>query len=273
MPGSWLEILVIWKFEMDNHDIMQQVESYWDRNVANWKITRQPTGSKEFFTEVERYRFSKLDYLPRRIDYNGYAGKKVLDVGCGLGTDLSCFVAGGAEGTGVDISSTAIELSKKNFDLRNLPAEFLKMDGERMSFADNSFDLVYCHTVLHFTSSPETMVREIYRVLKPGGDAFLMTINRHSWLYTLHKLFKLEIDYMDSPVFRKYTYNEFRQLLMPFDHLELIIERYPTRTDVHSGLKAMIYNNFFVDLYNALPNRLIGKTGYHLLAYAHKLKH
>ena len=251
-------------------DILRQVEDYWDRNVANWKITSQPAGSEEFFAEVERYRFSKLDYLPHRVDYKGYPEKKILDVGCGLGTDLSYFAAGGAEVIGIDISSTAIDLSRKNFNQRDLSARFMKMDGEKMSFASNSFDFIYCHTVLHFTPNPEAMVKEIHRVLKPGGCAFLMTINRHSWLYFLHKLVKLKIDYMDSPVFRKYTYNEFKQLLTPFDHLELVVERFPKRTEVHSGLKAIIYNRLFVDLYNALPQKIIGKTGYHLLAYAYK---
>ena len=196
----------------------------------------------------------------------------VLDTGCGLGTDLSRFVSGGAIGTGIDISPAAIKLARQNFEYRNLSAEFLNMDGENMSFEDNSFDIVYCHTVLHFTPDPEAMIREIYRVLKPGGHAILMTINRHSWLYFLHRMAKLKIDYMDAPVFHKYTYNEFREMLSPFDRAEIIVERFPVRTEVHHGIKATIYNKFFVDVYNSLPKKLTGKTGYHLLAFAYKDK-
>jgi len=256
---------------MEMNSVKNKVQKYWDHNVSNWKIATAPIGSNEFFREIELYRFSKLSYLPQRVDFNGYPGKRLLDVGCGLGNDLARFVAGGAEGVGIDISQTAVELAAKNFDHRGLAAEFLQMDGENMSFADDSFDVVYCHTVLHFTPDPEALIKEIYRVLKPGGVAILMTINRHSWLYFLHRLAKLKIDYMDSPVFNKYTYAEFEKMLSPFDRIKISSERFPVRTEVHSGIKATIYNKFFVDVYNALPKKLIGKTGYHLLAFAEKI--
>ncbi len=248
----------------------KRVQEYWDRNVSNWKIAKSPAGTEAFFREVEDYRFSKLSYLAKRVDFSGYAGKRVLDVGCGLGNDLSRFVSGGSEGVGIDISPIAIQLSKKNFEYRNLSAEIVEMDGENMSFEDSSFDVVYCHTVLHFTPNPEALVQEIYRVLNPGGLAILMTINRHSWLYALHRLAKLKIDYMDAPVFNKYTYGEFERMLSSFDNLEVIVERFPVRTKVHSGIKAFIYNSLFVNVYNSLPRKIIGKTGYHLLAFAHK---
>ena len=253
----------------DGH-LKAKVKEYWDRNVSNWKIAQSPVGSEPFFREVEQYRFSKLSYLAKRVDFSAYPEKRILDVGCGLGNDLSRFVSGGSEGVGIDISQTAIMLSRKNFQFRELSAEFVQMDGEEMAFQDNSFDVVYCHTVLHFTPHPDALVQEIHRVLKPGGLAIIMTINRHSWLYALHRLANLKIDYMDSPVFNKYTYAEFERMLSPFDHLDIIVERFPVKTEVHSGIKAKIYNTLFVDLYNALPNKIVGKTGYHLLAFAHK---
>lgn len=248
-----------------------EVERYWNNNVANWKIAADlETGSKEFFQEVERYRFDKLHYLPKHIDYDGFTGQSVLDVGCGLGTDLSLFAKGGATTTGVDIAPQAIEFSKKNFAWRNLEANFHVMDGQALEFADNSFDFVYCHTVLHFTADPAAMIAEIRRVLKPGGKALLMTINRASWLYALHKVAGLKIDYLDAPVFHRFNYKEFEQLVSPFNKREVIVERFPVRTEVHSGLKAKVYNHLFVDLYNAMPKALIGKTGYHLLAMVSK---
>jgi 2-polyprenyl-3-methyl-5-hydroxy-6-metoxy-1,4-benzoquinol methylase len=246
------------------------VQEYWDKNVSNWKIASAPVGSEIFFRETERYRFEKLNYLPQRVDFNGFFGKRLLDVGCGLGNDLSRFASGGANCVGIDISPTAIKLAKQNFTHRKLSAEFLQMDGEKMSFEDNSFDVIYCHTVLHFTPNPEAMIKEIHRVLKPGGQAIMMTINRHSWLYLLHRLTKLKMDYMDAPVFNKYTYREFEKMLSPFSRVNLTTERFPVRTEVHNGIKAMIYNTFFVDAYNSLPQKIIGHTGYHLLAFAHK---
>ena len=251
--------------------LSESVSQYWDLNVSNWKIAKHlETGSHDFFKEVERYRFDKLDYLPKVIDYNAYADKSVLDIGCGLATDLSRFAKGGADTTGIDIAPQAIELAKQNFELRGLNGRFETMDGEALEFAENSFDFVYCHTVLHFTPEPQRMIDEVLRVLKPGGTALLMTINRGSWLYFLHKLAGMKIDYLDAPVFNCFNYAEFDAMLTKFDRKQIIVERFPKATEVHKGWKAQIYNSFFVSPYNALPKKLIGKTGYHLLAFVTK---
>lgn len=247
------------------------VSAFWDHNVANWKVAANfEAGTPEFFAEVERYRFEKLDYLPRIVDYDAYAEQDVLDVGCGLATDLSRFARGGARVTGIDLSEHAIKLAQTNFKQRGLEGRFLHMDGRQMTFEDASFDFVYCHTVLHFTPEPEAMIGEIHRVLKPGGTAFFMAINRRSWLYTLHRIFKIKIDYLDSPVFKPFDYDRFEASFAQFETCNVIVERFPVRTEVHKGLKSWVYNTLFVDLYNSLPKALTGKTGYHLLAFATK---
>lgn len=251
--------------------VIDKVRDYWNTNVSNWKIAADfPTGSTEFFAEVERYRFAKLNYLPKHIDYTAFAGQSILDIGCGLATDLSRFANGGAKVTGIDISPSAVELAKKNFAQRGLEGAFQEMDGEQMDFPDNSFDFVYCHTVIHFTPEPAQMISEIYRVLKPGGKALLMTINRQSWLYMLHRFAGVKIDYLDAPVFHRFNVREFNQLAATFENRRLVVERFPVRTEVHSGWKAFLYNTCFVDLYNSLPRRLVGNTGYHLLYFVQK---
>ena len=254
-----------------NEALSQAVRDYWDKNVANWKVANElKPGSPAFFQEVERYRFEKLSYLEKRVDYAAYQGKHLLDVGCGLGTDLSRFAAGGAVTTGIDISPVAVELAKKNFAWRNLPGKFAVMDGEALTFPDDSFDFIYCHTVFHFTANPTALVAEIRRVLKPGGEALIMTINRRSWLYFLHQIAGVKLDYMDAPAFHKYSFDEFKQATDVFSQNDLIVERFPVHTEVHSGLKATLYNRFFVDFYNAMPNWRIGKSGYHLLSFVRK---
>lgn len=249
---------------------LDAVRTYWDDHVHDWKIATQPVGSRGFFEEIEAYRFEKLHYLPERVNFAGYAGQRVLDVGCGLGNDLSRFARGGAQVVGVDLSPRAVELSRENFSQRGLAGEFQVMNGQALSFPDNSFDLVYCHTVLHFTPDPAAMVREIHRVLKDDGEAILMSINRHSWLYTMHRLLKVKIDYLDAPVFHTFSPREFRALLSPFSKQRQITERFPVRTKVHKGLKARLFNTLFVDLFNALPRRWTQGLGYHLLAFGKK---
>ena len=247
------------------------ISQFWNQNVDNWKVANHlASGSREFFQEVERYRYDKLDYLDGAIDFNARAGKKVLDVGCGLATDLSRFASAGADTTGIDIAPRAIELAQENFRQRELGGNFAVMDGEAMTFSDNSFDLVYCHTVLHFIQDPEKMVQEIHRVLKPGGQAVMMMINRRSWLYFMHRIAGMKIDYMDSPVFHKLDTRQFADMTAVFSERQIKLYRFPVRTEVHKGWKAFLYNTVFVDGYNALPQSLIGNTGYHMLAFATK---
>ena len=251
-------------------NLLESVRDYWNGHVHDWKVARSKAGTKEFFEEIEAYRFDKLHYLPRLVDFNAYASQRVLDVGCGVGNDLSRFARGGAEVFGIDLAEHSIELARANFSQRSLQGQFEVMNGEQMRFPDNSFDLVYCHTVLHFTPHPQRMVDEIYRVLKPHGQAIIMTVNRRSWLNFLRKIMYVEIDHLDAPVFRQYTVREFRRLLSPFATVTVIPERFPVPTKVHAGIKARLYNILFVDLFNALPRRWVRGSGHHLMAFASK---
>lgn len=251
-------------------DMLEAVRRFWNEHVHDWKVARSAVGTKDFFEEIEAYRFEKLAYLADLVDFEGYPGQSVLDVGCGVGNDLSRFARGGAHVVGVDLAEHSIDLARSNFKLRGLSGEFHVMNGEELEFPDSSFDLVYCHTVLHFTPRPECMIREIHRVLKPGKQAILMTVNRHSWLNVLHKLMKVEIDHLDSPVFHQYTVSEFRNLLAVFPEVRIVPERFPVRTKVHEGMTARLYNRFFVDLFNALPRPWVRRSGHHLMAFAVK---
>lgn len=251
-------------------DLLAAVRAYWNGHIHDWKVARAPAGSKEFFEEIEAYRYEKLDYLPRLVNFASYSGKRVLDVGCGVGNDLSRFARHGAEVVGIDLAERSIELARDNFRQRGLAGEFHVMDGEQLEFRDDSFDLVFCHTVLHFTPQPRRMVEQIHRVLRPGGEAILMTVNRRSWLNLLQKVMRVEVDHLDAPIFRQFTAAEFRNLLAPFPHVRIVAERFPVPTKVHGGLKGRLYNALFVDLFNVLPRRWVRWSGHHLMAFASK---
>jgi 2-polyprenyl-3-methyl-5-hydroxy-6-metoxy-1,4-benzoquinol methylase len=251
-------------------EALQRVRRYWNDHIHDWKVAQSEVGTKTFFEEIEHYRFEKLSYLPRLVNFDGYRGQRVLDVGCGVGNDLARFARGGAEVVGIDLAETSIDLARRNFRQRGLAGDFQVMNGEQMDLPDDAFDLVYCHTVLHFTPRPSRMVREIHRVLRPGGQAILMTVNRRSWLNLLHKIMKVEIDHLDAPTFHQFSAGEFRELLSPFESIDIVAERFPVRTKVHGGLKANLYNGMFVDLFNALPRRWVRRSGHHLLAFASK---
>ena len=246
------------------------VREYWNRHIHDLEITTHPVGSPGFFADLDQYHFEKLHHLLRLVDFGGYAGKHVLEVGCGAGTDLVRFARGGAVVAGVDLSSSAIALARSNFEQQGLAADLREADGERLPFPDDSFDLVYAHGVVQYTANPRALVAECRRVLKPGGQAIFQVYNRISWLNALSKLMKVPLEHEDAPVLLKFSAGEFRALLDGFRDVRIVEERFPVKSRLHKGWKGAAFNTLFVGTFNALPRALVRRFGWHLLAFCRK---
>src|SRR3954451_9104427 len=147
------------------------VGDYWDAHILELEVRGHQPGTREFFQDLDRYHFEKLHHLLRLVDFDGYRGKRVLDVGCGAGTDLTRFAKGGAIVSGVDISPSAIALARQNFSQQGLEADLREADGEHLPYGDGTFDLVFAHGVVQYTPNGRALVEECRRVLKPGCDA------------------------------------------------------------------------------------------------------
>src|ERR1700681_3014918 len=130
---------------------IDQVREYWEQHIHDLEITQHPVGSRGFFDDLDQYHFEKLHHLLRLVDFNGYRGRSVLEVGCGAGVDLARFAKGGAEVTGVDLAASAIDLARASFEQQGLKGLLQVADGECLPFPDNSFDLVYAHGVVQYT--------------------------------------------------------------------------------------------------------------------------
>jgi ubiquinone/menaquinone biosynthesis C-methylase UbiE len=249
---------------------IEEVREYWNAHIHDLDISKQPPGSRGFFDDLDRYHYEKLHHLVRLVDFDGYRGRTVLDVGCGAGVDLARFARGGAEVTGVDVSQSAIDLARTNFEQQRLRGRFEVANGEQLPFADNTFDLVFAHGVVQYTAQPQRLVDECRRVLKPGGEAIFQVYNRISWLNALSKLMKVGLEHEDAPVILKFSRGEFRRLLAGFRHVRIVPERFPVKSRLHGGWKGAIYNGAFVGTFNALPRPLVRRFGWHLLAFCKK---
>ena len=246
------------------------VRDYWNHHIHDLDISTSPPGSREFFADLDQYHFEKLHHLPRLIDFGAYRGKRVLDVGCGAGTDLARFAKGGAIVAGVDLSSSAIALAKQNFAQQGLTADLREADGEKLPFEDNSFDLVFAHGVVQYTAHDKALVDECRRVLTPGGTAVFQVYNRISWLNGLSKVMKVPLEHEDAPVLKRYSAAEFRGLLTGFRDVRIVEERFPVKSRLHGGWKGTVFNTFFVGTFNALPRAWVRRFGWHLLAFCTK---
>jgi ubiquinone/menaquinone biosynthesis C-methylase UbiE len=251
-------------------DLTARIRRYWNEHIHDLAIAKHPVGSRGFFDDLEAYRFDKLRYLPRVVDFDAYRGKRLLEVGCGVGIDLIRFARGGAEAVGIDLAEVSIDLAKKNFESHGLTADLRVGDGEALEFADDEFDVVYAHGVVQYTADAARMVRELHRVLKPGGEAIVMVYNRLSWLNLLSKVMKVELEHEDAPVLKKYSIGEFKKLLRPFSGVRIVPERFPVKTRLHRGVKAALYNGLFVGMFDLIPKAVVRPTGWHLMAFASK---
>ena len=249
---------------------VDEVRSYWERHIHDLDITRHPVGSRGFFDDLDQYHFEKLHHLLRLVNFDGYRGRTVLEVGCGAGVDLARFARGGAVVTGVDVAQSAIDLARANFTQQGLVGEFHVADGERLPFADDTFDLVYAHGVVQYTADPQRLVDECRRVVKPAGEAIFQVYNRISWLNALSKVMKVGLEHQDAPVLIKFSIGEFRRLLRGFREVRIVPERFPVKSRLHGGWKGALYNGVFVGAFNVLPRRLVRPFGWHLLAFCRK---
>lgn len=162
-----------------------EVQRQWDRDACGSQyVEAAEPDTLEWYLEAERYRYGK--YAPWKhalYEFDKHAGKKVLEVGGGMGTDLAQFAKHGALTTDYDLSSGHLAHARRNFELRGLKGEFIHGDGEQMPFEDNSFDVVFSNGVIHHTPNTGSVITEMRRVLKPGGKAIVMVYAEHSLHY------------------------------------------------------------------------------------------
>jgi ubiquinone/menaquinone biosynthesis C-methylase UbiE len=251
--------------------MIESIARYWNEHIHDLEMTRHAVGTREFFDDLDDYRFDKLRYLPQLVDFNGFTGQSLLEVGCGIGIDLLRFARGGARVTGVDLSQTAIELASRNFGLHGVEGADLRVaNGEALPFPDASFDVVYAHGVVQYTADPQRLVHEAWRVMKPGGRGIFMVYNRISWLNAMSVVMKVGLEHEDAPVLRKYSIGEFRELLKPFAEVEIVPERFPVKSRLHGGAKGWLYNTAFVGAFNAVPRPIVRRFGWHLMGLCRK---
>jgi SAM-dependent methyltransferase len=169
-----------------NSQLKERVRAFWQENPCGTKFADAPPGSPKFYELVEAHRYQKEWHIPAAAGFTQAKNLSVLEIGCGLGTDGAQFAKAGANYTGIDLTEAAVDLARQRFELSQLPGTFRVADAERLDFPDNTFDIVYSHGVLHHTPDTAAAIREIHRVLRPGGKAIVMLYHRDSYNYRVN---------------------------------------------------------------------------------------
>ena len=190
--GAKLSAIVVAQAPCAERAAIRTGDAYKDRVQNQWN--ENPVGSHharesqprtiDWFLEVERHRYGVYaPWMPDVMEFATHAGQRVLEIGGGTGTDLAQFAKHGADVTDVDLAAGHLQLAEENFRLRGLSGRFIHHDAESLPFDNDSFDVVYSNGVLHHTPNTAAVVREIHRVLRPGGRAIVMLYAENSLHY------------------------------------------------------------------------------------------
>ncbi len=162
-----------------------RVKDYWNARPCNIRHSTQPIGTKEYFDEVEARKYLVEPHIPPFADFPRWQGKKVLEIGCGIGTDTINFARHGAQVTTVDLSEKSMEVARQRAAVFGLEdrIQFRAGNAEDLStfVPVEPYDLIYSFGVIHHTPHPGAVIAQLKHYVKPGTTVKIMVYHRRSY--------------------------------------------------------------------------------------------
>jgi SAM-dependent methyltransferase len=165
---------------------IEKVQDYWNARPCNVRHSTAEIGTKEYFEQVEWRKYFVEPHIPAFAEFDKWRGKKVLEIGCGIGTDTMNFARAGAQVTAVDLSSESLKLAKKRAEVFGLTERinFYEVNAERLSdyIPPEKYDLVYSFGVVHHSPHPEKIIAQVRdNFVHDDSTLKLMVYYRNSW--------------------------------------------------------------------------------------------
>jgi len=211
----------------------QDVHDFWERAACGEDLYLQGI-TKDSYLEQARRRYELEPCIEPFADFGAWVGKRVLEIGVGLGADHQRFATAGARLSGIDLTERAIALTRHRLELFGFESALAIGDAENLDFSDATFDLVYSWGVIHHSPDTPKVVREIYRVLRTGGSARVMIY--HKWslvgymLWARYALGRLRpwitladvyARHLESPGTKAYSVQEAKRMFRQFTALKV----------------------------------------------------
>lgn len=184
MNGQWSH-----KQPMDSRfaDVpISKVRDYWDHRPCNIRHSRAPLGTRQYFDEVEQRKYFVESHIPAFADFARWSGKRVLEIGCGIGTDTMNFARAGALVTAVDLSPQSLDVARRRAEVMGVAerVRFVEADAEHLPECLDSapYDLVYSFGVIHHSPRPSVILEHVRRhFIAQAGTLKVMVYHRRSW--------------------------------------------------------------------------------------------
>ena len=245
------------------------VKQYWNDRPCNIRHSNLEVGTKEYFEEVSKRKYFVESHILEFAEFEKYNNKRVLEVGCGIGTAAHSFIENGAIYEGIDLSEKSIEVAKKRLEVFQLKGdvyvENIENITEFQSTRLNTYDLVYSFGVLHHTPNIDVAIDNIWNLLKDGGEFKLMLYAKNSLKY-----FEIKdgLDQYEAqsgvPIANVYTNEEVHQLLSKFKDIEIVQEHiFPYKIDEYKQYK-YVKKDYFEVMPDAVFKCLEKNLGWHL---------
>lgn len=256
----------------EQNPVVESVHDYWNARTLGLQYVTDPSlevGSREFFDHIRAWMNPyKFPWIMERIENEAalLRGKRLLEVGCGMGYDSLEFLRRGVRVTATDLTPNAVALARRHFELEGVtPDEVRTANALDLPFESGTFDAVWANGVLHATGDTALAIREARRVLKPGGRAIISHFYRRpSWMYLLHRWGRENIEHReeDPPVNQFYTEAEILGMFDGFEIVETWREHHRALPVRRSGVKAALYRFIFRPLYNLVPEPIARRFAY-----------
>ena len=256
----------------ENRDVVARVKEYWEAHTLGLQYVKADhlrVGTAAFFDHIRPwmnpYKFPEI--MPR-IERQAAVlrGKHILELGCGMGFDSVEFLKRGVRVTATDLTQAAVDVAKRHYEIAGFEPEAVHTaNALDLQFPDNTFDGVWACGVVHHTGDTAKAIREIRRVLKPGGRAMVSHMYRRpSWMYYLSKYGRENIEFKeeDAPITHFLREPEALEMFEGFEIESAEQDHYRCLPVARTGLKANLYTYGFKPLYNLLPIEMAKKLAY-----------
>lgn len=253
-------------------DRLARVRKYWEGYAERVLASAGESNVRDHFERLANDHQEAYGLANRLLLRKGIAGKRVLELGCGMGFDTISFLQAGARLVSIDLSEKCLEMARRHLAWYGLEADLRIGNAECLDFAPESFDVVTARGILQFTPDPAAALRETFRVLRPGGMVQAILHNKYSWYVALAGLARANLvdPLVDPEDNRLYTRREARALFSDFGDVMIHTDRLPTMVSKRPGLASKLYNAAAVSVAMRIPRRILEPVGFYFVVEARK---
>ncbi len=251
--------------------LLEQVQAYWDRQPCAIRHSPKMVGTPEYFAQVTERKYHVQPHVRDFADFPKWKEKKVLEIGCGIGTDAEQFAREGADYTGVDLSPASIAVAAGRFATLGLQGRFYAGNAE--SIADvvpvEHYDLVYAFGVLHHTPAPEAVLARLAPYMDAESELRVMVYAEHSWKAAM---IDAGLDQSEAqancPLACRYTEEQARELLKDYEIVRLWQDHiFPYQVKPYKKWRYEV-EPWFAQMPPEMFRALEARLGWHMLIWA-----